>query len=105
MRVAKGAKFLQIKLRIDSHACAALQKRLDDHRRTFLRMGAERLLRMAETFARARLARLGERTSVAVGRFDVDVVHHHRLVHLGEEIHRADGERTDRLAMVAFGKA
>ena len=105
MLVAERTQFLEIKLRVDSHARAALQKRLDDHRRTFLRMGAERLLRMAETFARARLARLLKRTSVAVGRFDVDVVHHHGLVHLGETIHRADGERTDRLSVVALGKA
>ena len=105
MLVAERTQFLEIKLRVDSHARAALQKRLDDHRRTLFGMLGKRLFRIGKTLAGTRLARLLKRTSVAVGRFDVDVVHHHGLVHLGEEIHRADGERTDRLAVVALGKA
>ena len=105
MLVAERTQFLEVKLRIDSHARAALQKRLDDHRRTLFGVLGKRLCRIGKTLARTRLARLLKRTSVAIGRFDVDVVHHHGLVHLGEKIHRADGERTDRLAVIALRKA
>ena len=60
---------------------------------------------MLEALAGAVLAIFAIRAAVAVRRLHMDVVHHHGLVHLRKEIHAADGQRADGLAMIALRQA
>ena len=103
--VAEGAQLSEILLGIDAHPRAPLQERLDDHRRRLLAMRGECTLRVLDARAVTAIALFPIRTAIAVGCFDVDVVHHHGFVHLGKEIHAPDRERTDGLAMVALREA
>ena len=61
-------------------------------------------LRVFKACTGTSVARLTIGTAVAVGRLDMDIVHHHRLIHLGKEIHAPHGERADRLAMIPLGE-
>ena len=87
--IAQGPELLQIKCRIDAHARTALQQWFDNHRCRFLRMFRKRLLRFFEAFTAALLTLLPIRTAITVRRLDMDIIHHHRLVHFRIKIHTA----------------
>ena len=103
--VTEGAQLPEIFLGIDAHPRTPLQERLDDHRRRLVPVRGKGTLRMLKARTGAGAARLPIGTAVAVGRLDMDVVHHHRLVHLGKEIHAPHRERADRLAVIALREA
>ena len=102
--VAEGAQLPEIFLGVDAHPRAPLQERLDDHRRRLVSVCGKGTLRMLKTRTGAGVARFPIGAAIAVGRLDMDVVHHHRLVHLGKEIHTPHGERPDCSSVIPFGK-
>ena len=104
VRVAEGAQLSEIFLGVDAHPRAPLQERLDDHRRRLMPVRGKGALRVLKARTGAGVARLPIGAAVAVGRLDMDVVHHHRLIHLGKEIHAPHGECADRLAVIPLGE-
>ena len=104
VRVAEGAQLSEIFLGVDAHPRAPLQERLDDHGRRLVPMRGKGTLRVLKARTGTGVARLTIGTAVAVGRLDMDIVHHHRLIHLGKEIHAPHGECADRLAMIPLGE-
>ena len=103
--VAKFTELFEVERRIDPHSGAPLEKRLDDDRRRFFSVRGESFFRVLETLTLAVAAILAIGTAEAVGRLDVDVLHHHRLIHLRVKVQAPHGQGPDRLAVVAFGKA
>ena len=103
--VAERAQLRQELRRIDAHAGAALQQRFDDDRGGLVRMFREGGFRSGEAFRFAAFARFPIAAAVAVRRFDLDRIHQHRLINLRVQVHRADGQRADRFAMISLLEA
>ena len=82
-----------------------MDDRLNDDGSGFLSVLSKFFFSKLEAFALAVLAVLGKRAAVAVRSLYVDIVHHHGLVHLCEEVHAANGQSADGFAMVAFAEA
>ncbi len=103
--IAEPAQAAQVFRRVDTHARRALQDRFDDEGGRFFAVSGEGLLGADETFTVARFPRPSIGTAVAVEAIEMDIVHHHGLVDAGVEVHAADGQGADGLAVIRLGQA
>ena len=103
--VTELAQAAQVFWRVDAHTRRALQNRFDDEGCRFFAVSGEGLFSADETFAVTRIPRLAIGTAVAVEAVEMDVIHHHGLVNAGIEVHTADGQGADGLAVIRFRQA
>ena len=103
--VTELAQAAQVFWRVDAHTRRALQDRFDDEGCRFFAVSGEGLFSADETFAVTRIPRLAIGTAVAVEAVEMDVIHHHGLVNAGIEVHTADGQGADGLAVIRFRQA
>ena len=103
--ITELTQLLQVERRIDTHACTALDDRLNDNGSGLFGVFSKFFLSKFEAFALAMLAVFGKRATVAIRCLYMDVVHHHGFIHLCEQVHAAYGKSTDGFAMVAFAEA
>ena len=86
---------------VHAHRARALHQRLDDDGGDLVRVLGQRRFHVREHAPAVRLPALARLAPVAVGGGHRDDVHQQRLVHLLVELDVADGERAERLAVVA----
>ena len=103
--IAEPAQTAQVFCRIDAHTRCTLQNRFDDEGRCFLPVGCKGFFGADEAFAVTGFPRPAVGTAVAIETVEVDILHHHRLVDAGVEVHTADGEGADCFTVVRFGQA
>ena len=103
--ITELTQLLQVERRIDTHACAALNDRLNDDSSCFFGILSKCFFCKFEAFALAVLTVFSKRAAVAVRCFYMNVVHHHGLVHLCEQVHAAYGKSADGFAVIAFAEA
>ena len=103
--VAKGAEAAQVFGGVDAHPGGALEDGLDDHGRGLFSVRAEGGLSAFKAFDVAGIARLAVGAAVAVEAVEMNIFHQKRVENFGVDVHGADGERADGLAVIGFGQA